>query len=146
MNSKPASTTPSAPTMPTTSPCPSKPPDHALVPGLKGRWGSTERDGSRSNSASFAERRTELERHNSRHLAGRRVSRHKALGYTGGGLVASALATAGLIQAGSAQDADATPAEEGIGSGVTNERVESASAKLDGIVHHFLARSGVPGL
>jgi CubicO group peptidase (beta-lactamase class C family) len=81
-----------------------------------------------------------------RRLAGRRMSRRKAIGYTGGGLFASALATAGLVRSGSAQDSDATPVAGATGSGVTAERVEAASAKIDAIVADFLARTGVPGL
>jgi CubicO group peptidase (beta-lactamase class C family) len=83
---------------------------------------------------------------NDRRLAGRRMSRRKAIGFGGAGLAASALATVGLPRSGSAQDANATPVAGASASGISAERVEAASAGIDTIVADFLARSGVPGL
>jgi CubicO group peptidase (beta-lactamase class C family) len=75
-----------------------------------------------------------------------RFSRRKAIGFGGAGLLASALATAGLATSGRAQGPDATPAGGDAGPGISAERVEAASAGLDAIVADLLARSGVPGL
>jgi CubicO group peptidase (beta-lactamase class C family) len=74
----------------------------------------------------------------------RRVSRRRALGYGSASLAASALATGGLIQSASAQDAGATPAAEP--SGATPERVAAAVKQLDSIVAEMLKKTGVPGL
>ncbi len=75
-----------------------------------------------------------------------RLSRRKAIGVGGTGLLASALATAGMSRSGSAQDSDATPVAAAAGTEISAERVEAASTELEGIVGDLLARSGVPGL
>ena len=73
----------------------------------------------------------------------RRVSRRRALGYGSASLAASALATGGLIQTVSAQDAGAAPAAEPSGA---TQQVAAAVKQLDSIVAEMLKKTGVPGL